>query len=77
MVKPIRKVVIDNEAKIALREAYQFIKNDSLQNAEKVRTGILRSIKQLVKNTLQNIHQINSDRIKTFLFVRMKYSDTE
>ena len=76
MVKPIRKVVIDNEAKIALREAYQFIKNDSLQNAEKVRTGILRSIKQLVKYP-QNIHQINSDRIKTFLFVRMKYSDTE
>jgi plasmid stabilization system protein ParE len=49
MVKPTRKIVIDNKAKIALREAYQFIKKDSLQNAEKVRTEILRSIKQLVK----------------------------
>ena len=49
MVNPVRKIVIDNEAKIALREAYQFIKKDSFQNADKVRKGILKSIKQLIR----------------------------
>ena len=44
------KVVIDNEAKNALRQAYEYIKKDSLQNAEKVRKKILSSIKGLIKN---------------------------
>jgi len=33
------KIIIDNEAKIALGEAYEFIKKDSFQNAEKVRNS--------------------------------------
>lgn len=44
-----RKIIIDSEAKIALREAYEFIKKDSFQNAEKVRIGILKSIEELIK----------------------------
>ena len=38
------KVVIDNDAKIALKEAYQYIKKDSLQNAEKVKVNIHHSL---------------------------------
>ena len=49
MVNHKRKIILDNEAKIALREAYNYIKKDSLQNAEKVRNEILKSIKELVK----------------------------
>jgi plasmid stabilization system protein ParE len=49
MVNPVRKIVIDNVAKIDIREAYQFIKKDSFQNADKVRKGILKSIKQLIR----------------------------
>ena len=49
MVKNILKIIID-EAKKALKDAYKFIKKDSLQNAEKVRTDILKSIGELVKN---------------------------
>jgi plasmid stabilization system protein ParE len=45
-----RKIIIDNEAKIALREVYNYIKKDSPQNAEKVKTEILESIKELLKN---------------------------
>lgn len=44
------KVVIDNEAKNALRQAYEYIKKDSLQNAEKFQKKILSSIKALIKN---------------------------
>lgn len=44
------KIVIDNEAKKSLQEAYKYIRKDSLQNAENVRTKILASIKGLVKN---------------------------
>ena len=29
------KIILDNEAKIALKEAFNYIKKDSLQNAEK------------------------------------------
>jgi plasmid stabilization system protein ParE len=43
-------VVIDNEAKESLREAYEYIRQDSLQNAEKVKTAILSSIKEIIKN---------------------------
>lgn len=45
-----RKIVIDNAAKNALHQAYEYIKKDSLQNAEKVRKKILSSIKTLIKN---------------------------
>ena len=44
------KVIIDSEAKKSLRQAYEYIRQDSLQNAEKVRTKILESIKALPKN---------------------------
>ena len=43
-------ILIDNEAKESLNEAYNFIKKDSLQNAENVRDKILASIKDLLKN---------------------------
>lgn len=44
------KIVIDDEAKSTLKQAYEYIKNDSLQNAEKVRKGILQSIKSIIHN---------------------------
>ncbi|WP_366914015.1 type II toxin-antitoxin system RelE/ParE family toxin [Niabella sp.] len=50
MVKSRLKVIIDDEAKRAFREAYQYIKRDSLQNAEKVRVKLLASIKALPTN---------------------------
>jgi len=45
MVKKSRKVIIDNEAKVQLRQAYNYINKGSLQNAEKVKSKILASIK--------------------------------
>lgn len=48
MVKQ-RKVIIDEEAMIALHQAYTYIKRDSLQNVEKVRKEILYFIKMLPK----------------------------
>jgi plasmid stabilization system protein ParE len=50
MVNSMRKVVIDPEAKKSLREAYLYIRKDSLQNAEKVRHKIIATIKSLPKN---------------------------
>lgn len=50
MVKNKLKIIIDNEAKHALREAYNYIKKDSLQNAEKVKSKMLASINELIKN---------------------------
>jgi plasmid stabilization system protein ParE len=44
------KVVIDEEAKRSLREAYLYNKKDSLQNAGKVRNTILATIKELAKH---------------------------
>ncbi|MCO5240772.1 MAG: type II toxin-antitoxin system RelE/ParE family toxin [Chitinophagaceae bacterium] len=44
------KIIIDKEASNALRHAYTYIKEDSLQNAEKVRKEILSSIKMLSKD---------------------------
>ncbi|HEY5462288.1 MAG TPA: type II toxin-antitoxin system RelE/ParE family toxin [Hanamia sp.] len=44
------KIIIDDEAKKALKDAYMYIKKDSLKNAEKVRIGILKSIEDLIKN---------------------------
>jgi len=50
MVSRKRKVLIDNEAKTYLRKAYNYIKNDSPQNAEKVKNKILTSIMALQNN---------------------------
>lgn len=56
------KVVIDNEAKKSLRDAYEYIKKDSLQNAERVRDEILTSIKALIKAPEK--HPLDKYRIK-------------
>lgn len=50
MVNPGRRIIIDAEAKQSLRDAYEYIRTQSLQNAEKVRSGILDSIKMLGSN---------------------------
>ena len=50
MVMRRLNVVIDNEAKLQLRLAYNYIRKDSFQNAEKVKADILASIKDLIKN---------------------------
>ena len=50
MVNKKLKVVINDEAKKSLREAFQYIKKDSVQNAEKVKSNILDSIKELITN---------------------------
>jgi plasmid stabilization system protein ParE len=62
MVSRKVKVIIDNEAKKSLREAYQYIKKDSLQNAEKVKAKILASIKELEKNP--ELHGPDKYRLK-------------
>ena len=69
-------ILIDNEAKESLNEAYNFIKKDSLQNAENVRDKILASIKDLLK-ILRNILQINIGLIMINLIVLMKSINTE
>ncbi|ANH82055.1 hypothetical protein A8C56_14710 [Niabella ginsenosidivorans] len=64
MVKPRLKIVIDNEAKQYLREAYNYIRKDSLQNAENVKAGILTSIKSLPKNPQRHApdkYRLNND----------------
>ena len=48
MVK--RKVQIEHIAKNQLRQAYNYIRKDSLQNAEKVRNRILETIKALAEH---------------------------
>lgn len=50
MVNKKMRVVIDNEAKKSLWEAYQYIRKESVQNAEKVKAKILATIKELPKN---------------------------
>ena len=47
MVKVKPKIVIDNLAKVQLKKAYEYIRQDSPQNAEKVRAKILVSISKL------------------------------
>ncbi len=47
MVKIKPKIVIDNLAKVQLREAYTYIKLDSPKSAEKVKAKILSSINEL------------------------------
>ncbi len=64
MVKRSRKLVIDNEAKAQLRRAYQYINKDSVQNAEKVKSKILASLKTLIKNPEKyppDKYKINND----------------
>ncbi len=50
----------DNESKKSLREALQYIQKDSEQNAEKVKSKILTSIKEL----LTNPKRYNTDKYK-------------
>ena len=52
MVK--RKIEIEHAAKLQLKQAYEYIRKDSLQNAEKVREKILRNIKALALNPEQH-----------------------
>ena len=54
MVDKKLRVVIDEEVKRCLSEAYRYIREDSLQNAEKVRARILATIKELPKNPLHH-----------------------
>ncbi len=56
------KIVIDNQAKLHLRNAYDYIKKDSLQNAEKVREKILASIQGLIKKP--EVHAPDKHKIK-------------
>jgi hypothetical protein len=76
MVAAVRRIIIDVEAKKSLREAYEYIRKQSLQNAENVRSGILNSIKALSLNP-ENIHLINTKQIKTISFGLMKFTVTE
>ncbi len=50
MVKNKLKIVIDNLAKIQLKEAYNYIRLDSPKNAEKVKAKILASIAELASH---------------------------
>jgi plasmid stabilization system protein ParE len=43
-------LVIDNEAKVQLKQAYDYISRDSVQNAQKVKSKILASMKELLKH---------------------------
>ncbi len=61
MVKEKLKIVIDNEAKLQLREAYNYIKKKSEQNAKKVSIEIVASIKDLIKNPEK--HSIDKFRL--------------
>lgn len=54
MVDKKLRVVIDDDATKCLREAYLYIRKDSLQNANKVRSKILATIKDLVDNPHQH-----------------------
>jgi hypothetical protein len=72
MVNPLVKIIFDNEAKIALKEAYNYIKKDSSQNAEKVRRKILESIKELIK-ILKNTNLTNIVWTKIFPTALLKY----
>ena len=60
MVNKKLKVVFDNESKKSLREALQYIQKDSEQNAEKVKSKILTSIKELITNP----KRYNTDKYK-------------
>ena len=55
------RIVIDNIAKHQLKDVYEYIRNDSPQNAEKVKSKILSSIKALNPNP--EIHPPDKYRI--------------
>ncbi len=66
MVKGNRRVIIENAAKEALRQAYNYIINDSLQNAEKVKDKILTSIKEVARHPEKHPadkYKLNNDGI--------------
>ena len=50
MVNRNARIILDIEAVAALKKAYEYIKKDSFENAQKVRTEILDSIKELIAN---------------------------
>ena len=56
------RILIDDEAKKSLHEAYLYIKKDSLQNAEKVKSKILATIRELAKNPFH--HNPDKFRLK-------------
>ena len=65
MVSPARRIIIDLSAKQSLREAYEHIRMESVQNAETVRAGIIDSIKMLAKNPERHPpdkYRINADQ---------------
>ncbi|HRE50824.1 MAG TPA: type II toxin-antitoxin system RelE/ParE family toxin [Flavitalea sp.] len=64
MVERALKVIIDNEAKAQLRQAYNYISKESPQNAQKVKTKILSSIKELISNPKKHAadkYRLNND----------------
>lgn len=64
MVKRHLKIIIANEAKKQLREAYRYISKDSEQNAGKVLVAILNSIKDLIlfsKKYSPDKYKLNND----------------
>jgi plasmid stabilization system protein ParE len=64
MVERVLKVIIDNEAKAQLREAYNYISKESPQNAQKVKSKILSSIKELIGNPQRHAadkYRLNND----------------
>lgn len=50
MVKSLPKIIIDDNAKLALRQAYHYILKDSPQNAKKVKEKILFLIRKIPSN---------------------------
>jgi plasmid stabilization system protein ParE len=75
MVEKQLKVIIDAEAKRLLREAYEYIRRDSFQNAEKVKAAILSSIKELIK-TLSIMRRTNTVWTMTLFTGLMKFTGT-
>ena len=64
MVKGELEVLIDNEAKLQLRELYIYIQKDSIKYAKEVSKGILSSIKELIKNPEKHTidkYRLNND----------------
>lgn len=53
MVAGKRKIIWSDEAKVQLKAAYKFIFQDSPQNAQKVRAGIVTLIRKLSSNPEQ------------------------
>ncbi len=64
MVKKELRLVIDNAAKKSLQEAFLYISNDSLQNAETVKRKIAASLKELVSHPERHApdkYRLNND----------------